>query len=159
MLQPGNAGASKDVLFGWLVGRAAADLGLAQALAASESAARGQIQTVGGWFTGRRSGAAELAGARLCGAARQNDELEQLKAAMQSIFERMGGLESLAQQFTQAPELLKHEVARLQAGLGGVKVSLKLSTHALKKLPAILSPEWSNWKIRNLRNLKVSIAP
>ena len=35
--QPGNAGASKDVLFGWLVGRAAADLGLAQALAASEA--------------------------------------------------------------------------------------------------------------------------
>jgi chromosome segregation ATPase len=52
------------------------------------------------------------------GAAHQSDELEQLKAAMQSIFERMGGLESLAQQFTQEPELLKHEVARLQAGLG-----------------------------------------
>jgi hypothetical protein len=39
-----NLGAGTDVLYGWLVGRAAADLGLAQALAASEAQRREQIK-------------------------------------------------------------------------------------------------------------------
>ncbi len=38
-----NLGAGTDVLYGWLVGRAAADLGLAQALAANETQRREQI--------------------------------------------------------------------------------------------------------------------
>lgn len=115
--QPGNAGASKDVLFGWLVGRAAADLGLAQALAASEAQHADKFKQLEASLLAQIQELQNSPNAPF-GAAHQNDELEQLKAAMQSIFERMGGLESLAQQFTQAPELLKHEVARLQAGLG-----------------------------------------
>jgi len=39
-----NLGAGTDVLYGWLVGRAAADLGLAQALAANETQRREQIK-------------------------------------------------------------------------------------------------------------------
>ncbi len=39
-----NLGGGTDVLYGWLVGRAAADLGLAQALAASEAQRREQIK-------------------------------------------------------------------------------------------------------------------
>ena len=115
--QPGNAGASKDVLFGWLVGRAAADLGLAQALAASEAQHADKFKQLEASLLAQIQELQNSPNAPF-GAAHQSDELEQLKAAMQSIFERMGGLESLAQQFTQAPELLKHEVARLQAGLG-----------------------------------------
>ena len=57
---------------------------------------------------------------------------------MQSIFERMGGLESLAQQFTQAPELLKHEVARLKPDWGNVKVSLKAQYSRSEKVASDL---------------------
>jgi hypothetical protein len=39
-----NLGAGTDVLYGWLVGRAAADLGLAQALAANEAQRREQLK-------------------------------------------------------------------------------------------------------------------
>ena len=39
-----GAANGKDVLYGWLVGRAAADLGLAQAIAASESQRAEQIK-------------------------------------------------------------------------------------------------------------------
>lgn len=115
--QPGNAGASKDVLFGWLVGRAAADLGLAQALAASEAQHADKFKQLEASLLAQIQELQHSPNPPF-GAAHQSDELEQLKAAMQSIFERMGGLESLAEQFTQAPELLKHEAARLQAGLG-----------------------------------------
>ena len=41
MIGPANG---KDVLYGWLVGRAAADLGLAQAIAASEAQRVEQIR-------------------------------------------------------------------------------------------------------------------
>jgi chromosome segregation ATPase len=115
--QPGNAGASKDVLFGWLVGRAAADLGLAQALAASEAQHADKFKQLEASLLAQIQELQHSPNPPF-GAAHQSDELEQLKAAVQSIFERMGGLESLAEQFTQAPALLKHEVARLQAGLG-----------------------------------------
>ena len=115
--QPGNAGASKDVLFGWLVGRAAADLGLAQALAASEAQHADKFKQLEASLLAQIQELQNSPNAPF-GAANQSDELEQLKAAMQNIFERLGGLESLAQQFTDAPELLKCEMARLQAGLG-----------------------------------------
>jgi len=42
--QGSNSGGGTDVLYGWLVGRAAADLGLAQALAASEAQRKEQIK-------------------------------------------------------------------------------------------------------------------
>jgi chromosome segregation ATPase len=115
--QPGNAGASKDVLFGWLVGRAAADLGLAQALAASEAQHADKFKQLEASLLAQIQELQHSPNAPF-GAANQSSELEQLKAAMQSIFERMGGLESLAQQFADAPDLLKHEMARLEAEWG-----------------------------------------
>jgi chromosome segregation ATPase len=115
--QPGNAGASKDVLFGWLVGRAAADLGLAQALAASEAQHADKFKQLEASLLAQIQELQNSPNAPF-GAANQSSELEQLKAAMQSIFERMGGLESLAQQFAYAPDLLKHEMARLEAEWG-----------------------------------------
>lgn len=115
--QPGNAGASKDVLFGWLVGRAAADLGLAQALAASEAQHADKFKQLEASLLAQIQELQNSPNAPF-GAANQSSELEQLKAAMQSIFERMGGLESLAQQFADAPDLLKHEMARLEAEWG-----------------------------------------
>lgn len=115
--QPGNAGASKDVLFGWLVGRAAADLGLAQALAASEAQHADKFKQLEASLLAQIQELQNSPNGPF-GAANQSGELEQLKAAMQSIFERMGGLESLTQQFADAPALLKHEMARLEAEWG-----------------------------------------
>ena len=115
--QPGNAGASKDVLFGWLVGRAAADLGLAQALAASEAQHADKFKQLEASLLAQIQELQNSPNGPF-GAANQSGELEQLKAAMQSIFERMGGLESMAQQFASAPDLLKHEMARLEAEWG-----------------------------------------
>jgi chromosome segregation ATPase len=126
--QPGNAGASKDVLFGWLVGRAAADLGLAQALAASEAQHADKFKQLEASLLAQIQELQNSSNAPF-GAANQSGELEQLKAAMQSIFERMGGLESLAQQFAYAPDLLKHEMARLE-GEWGTRQSLVESQYS-----------------------------
>src|SRR5438874_2811709 len=86
-----NLGASKDVLFGWLVGRAAADLGLAQALAASEAQHADKFKQLEASLLAQIQELQNSPNAPF-GAADQSDELEQLKATMQSIFERMGGL-------------------------------------------------------------------
>jgi chromosome segregation ATPase len=111
--QAGSVGTSKDMLFGWLVGRAAADLGLAQALAASEAQREEQFKRLEASLLAQIQ---ELQNQRLDGATLTGDvdELGRVKAEMQTICERMGGLEASARQFA-APELLKAEVAALQA--------------------------------------------
>jgi chromosome segregation ATPase len=146
--QAGNAGAGKDVLFGWLVGRAAADLGLAQALAASEAQRAEQFKQLEASLLAQLQ---ELQNSpnTPSGAADQSDELEQVKAAMQSIFERMGGLESLTEQFTKAPELLKHEVARLQGELTERKSFAETQYSRLEKVTSNLDA-----RVEQLENQK-----
>jgi chromosome segregation ATPase len=111
-----NTGAGKDVLFGWLVGRAAADLGLAQALAASEAqrteqlkqlevSLLAQIQEVQNQQTGSAS------------YDDPNPQLRELKTQLQSFSERLSGLEAAALQATQTSELAKTEMASLQSRL------------------------------------------
>lgn len=111
------AGGSKDVLFGWLVGRAAADLGLAQALAASEAQRTEQFKAL---EAGLLAQIQELRNApsALAGNSDQTDEFELLKSEMQSLLKRMGGFETAAEHFVQTPEILRDEMARLQAQLG-----------------------------------------
>jgi chromosome segregation ATPase len=111
-----SAGAGKDVLFGWLVGRAAADLGLAQALAASEAqrteqlkrlevSLLAQIQEV----QNQQTGSANYDD--------PNSQLPELKAQLQSFSERLSGLEAAALQATQTSELANTEIATLQSQL------------------------------------------
>jgi DNA repair exonuclease SbcCD ATPase subunit len=111
-----NTGAGKDVLFGWLVGRAAADLGLAQALAASEAqrteqlkrlevSLLAQIQEVQNQPTGTAN------------YGDPNPQLQELKAELQSFSERLSGLEAAVLQATETSELAKTEMATLQSRL------------------------------------------
>ncbi len=112
--QGGNLGAGKDVLFGWLVGRAAADFGLAQALAANEAQRAEQFRRLEESLLAQIHDLQNQPHAAASSTA-QIGELHQLKTEMQSIFERMGGLESLAEQFTRMPDLLKSELAALES--------------------------------------------
>jgi chromosome segregation ATPase len=112
--QGGNLGAGKDVLFGWLIGRAAADFGLAQALAANEAQRAEQFRRLEDSLLAQIQELQNQPYAAASSTA-QIGELHQLKTEMQSIFERMGGLESLAEQFTYVPDLLKSEVAALES--------------------------------------------
>ena len=113
-VEAGEAG--KDVLFGWLVGRAAADFGLAQALAANEAQRAEQFRRL---EEALRAQVNELREQPRTAAisTTQIEELNQLKTEMQSIFERMGGLESVATQLSRVPDLLRSEVAAWQSHL------------------------------------------
>lgn len=115
--QSSNPGGGKDVLFGWLVGRAAADLGLAQALAASEAQRAEQFKRLEDSLLAQIRELQNHSNLAI-GLTDPTVELHELKAEMQSIFARMGGLESVAQQFSQTPDLLKTEVAALRSQLG-----------------------------------------
>jgi chromosome segregation ATPase len=111
-----NVGAGKDVLFGWLVGRAAADLGLAQALAASEAQRTEQLKRL------EVSLLAQIQEVQnqQTGSANYDDpnpHLGELKAHLQSFSERLSGLEAAALQATQTSELAKTEMATLQSRL------------------------------------------
>src|SRR5438034_6718395 len=108
-----NPGAGKDVLFGWLVGRAAADLGLAQALAASEAQRAEQFKRLEDSLLAQIR---ELQNRNISGSdsAVQAIELGDVKAEIRGIFERMGGLEAATQQFADMPEVFRTEVAALQ---------------------------------------------
>jgi chromosome segregation ATPase len=112
--QGSDPGAGKDVLFGWLVGRAAADFGLAQALAVNEAQRAEQFRRLEDSLLAQIQ---ELQNQPLAAvnSTAQIEELHQLKTEMQSIFERMGGLESLAEQFIRVPDLFKGEVAALES--------------------------------------------
>jgi chromosome segregation ATPase len=111
-----NVGAGKDVLFGWLVGRAAADLGLAQALAASEAQRAEQLKRL------EVSLLAQIQEVQnqQTDSANYNDpnpQLRELKAQLQSFSERLSGLEAAALQATQTSELTKTDLATLQSRL------------------------------------------
>jgi chromosome segregation ATPase len=111
-----NVGAGKDVLFGWLVGRAAADLGLAQALAASEAQRAEQLKRL------EVSLLAQIQEVQnqQTDSANYNDpnpQMRELKAQLQSFSERLSGLEAAALQATQTSELTKTDLATLQSRL------------------------------------------
>jgi chromosome segregation ATPase len=115
--QGGSVGAGKDVLFGWLVGRAAADFGLAQALATNEAQRAEQFRRLEESLLAQLKELREQPSTAAVASA-QIEEFHQLKTEMQSLFERMGGLESLTTQCTQVPNLLKTELATWQAQFG-----------------------------------------
>jgi hypothetical protein len=82
-----GAANGKDVLYGWLVGRAAADLGLAQAIAASEAQRAEQIKRLEEALLGQmrelQNSKATVSGSFVDGAEvdRLKDQFQQLAAA------------------------------------------------------------------------------
>ena len=92
---PGAAN-GKDVLYGWLVGRAAADLGLAQAIAASEAQRAEQIRRLEEALLGQMR---ELQNSQTApGSPTDSAEVERLKDQVQQFSDRQNFLE--AQQLT-----------------------------------------------------------
>jgi len=109
---PGAAN-GKDVLYGWLVGRAAADLGLAQAIAASEAQRAEQIKRLEEALLGQMR---ELQNSQTAsGSPMDSGEVERLKNQVQQFSERQNFLE--AQQLTsgQLEAQLAAKIRQLEA--------------------------------------------
>ena len=151
--QASAAAGSKDVLFGWLVGRAAADLGLAQALAASEAQRTEQFKAL---ETGLLAQIQELrdAPSALAGNSGQADEFARLKAEMQSLLERMGGFEAAAEHFIRTPEILRDEMARLQAQLGERQGATEVHNSQLATTADALRARIDQWENRQAAKLE-----
>jgi len=109
-----GAADGKDVLYGWLVGRAAADLGLAQAIAASEAQRAEQIKRLEAALLGQmrelQNSQATVSGPFVDGA-----EVGRLKDRVEQFGERQNFLE--AQQLTmgQIEAQLSAKITELQA--------------------------------------------
>jgi len=107
---------NKDVLFGWLAGRAGVDFELAQALAASQSDIIKQIQQLEETLTAQIH---ELHQNKLAGQLLESrdGELTNLRSEMQAFAERIGRLEYAARPVGQPDESLREEIAALQMRL------------------------------------------
>lgn len=107
-------GSGKDLLFGWLVGRAAADLGLAQALAASEAQRIEQFKRLEESLLAQIR---DLQNQPNIGADVDMFAAELLtaKSEFDNVSERLGRLEMMTQQAVQSRDQLKSEAALLQA--------------------------------------------
>jgi DNA repair exonuclease SbcCD ATPase subunit len=107
-----NVGGGKDVLFGWLVGRAAADLGLAEAIAASEAQRAEQIKRLEETLLAQvRELQRQQSGASL--STLPVPEIGDLHGQIQSLTHRLGAVEESFQQAGQAGGLLEAEIAAL----------------------------------------------
>jgi chromosome segregation ATPase len=108
-----GAANGKDVLYGWLVGRAAADLGLAQAIAANEAQRAEQIKRLEEALLGQMH---ELQNSQAAafGSAADGAEVNWLKHQVQQFGERQNLLE--AQQLTigQLEGQLSAKIAELE---------------------------------------------
>lgn len=122
---PGAAN-GKDVLYGWLVGRAAADLGLAQAIAASEAQRAEQIKRLEEALLGQMRELQKSQSA--AGSSTDSFEVDRLKDQLQQFSERQNFLE--AQQLTSG---------QLEAQLAA-KIR-ELETHIDQPPPAIAGQE------------------
>jgi len=112
--QTSGASNGKDVLYGWLVGRAAADLGLAQAIATSEAQRAEQIKRLEESLLGQMR-ELQNSQATACGSFVDGADIDRLKDRVQQFGERQNYLE--AQQLTigQIETQLSAKISELQA--------------------------------------------
>jgi chromosome segregation ATPase len=110
--QEQNVGGGKDVLFGWLVRRAAADLGLAEAIAASEAQRAEQIKRLEETLLAQvqelqrqQSGASS--------STLPVPEISDLHGQIQSLTHRLGAVEESSQRAGHAGGFLEAEIAAL----------------------------------------------
>jgi hypothetical protein len=111
-----GAANGKDVLYGWLVGRAAADLGLAQAIAASEAQRAEQIKRLEDALLGQMR-ELQKSQATVSGSSVDGAEIDRLKDQVRQTGERQNFLE--AQQITigQIEAQLATKINELQANI------------------------------------------
>ena len=127
-----SMGGGKDLLYGWLVGRAAADLGLAQALATSEAQRSEQIKRLEESLLGQIRALQNNAVGATAGGA----EFDALKVELQRVSESQQQLAVEHSQIEQLEAAIRgklqqfesHIQAQSQSGgeLGEVKFELKL---------------------------------
>ena len=109
-----GAANGKDVLYGWLVGRAAADLGLAQAIAASEAQRVEQIKRLEAALLGQMR-ELQNSQATVAGAAVNTVEVDRLKNQFQQFDERQNFLEAQQLTISQIEAQLSAKIVDLQA--------------------------------------------
>lgn len=114
--QSTDLGAAKDILLGWLVGRALADLGFAQTLMESD-AQRGEL--LKRLEESLRAQAHEVQGQASAGGQFVPADLE---AIVDGLAERLSRIETAAQQASQARDQLQTHIARLQSDLARQQV-------------------------------------
>jgi DNA repair exonuclease SbcCD ATPase subunit len=139
--QTPNLGAGKDLLFGWLVGRAAADLGLAQALAASEAQRVEQIKRLEDSLLAQireLQSQASLGGS----ADKEFAELGDLKATVDRVAERLSRVEGLAQETVQARDQFQTHAANLQSDLARQRALHEAQSLRLQELGETLSAKF-----------------
>lgn len=147
--QDQTLGSSKDVLFGWLVRRAAADLGLAEAIAASEAQRTEQIKRLEDTLLAKvqefQSQPSDVVGPALAVA-----EVQELQTQIQMLMARLGTIESTAQQAGRVSESLRVELAalgrhvgdqqyRLEARYSGIENTAETVVAKVRKLEEQLS--------------------
>lgn len=139
--QTPNLGAGKDLLFGWLVGRAAADLGLAQALAASEAQRVEQIKRLEDSLLAQireLQSQASLGGS----ADKEFAELGDLKATVDRVAARLSRVEGLAQETAQARDQFQTHAANLQSDLASQRALHEAQSLRLQELGETLSAKF-----------------
>ena len=135
--QEQSLGGGKDVLFGWLVGRAAADLGLAEALAASEAQRAEQIKRLEETLLAQlQELQRQQSGASL---ALPAAEIADLHEQIHSLTHRLGGLEESAQQAGRTGGFLKTEITSLSSQITDQRARLDDRYLGLEQLTAALS--------------------
>ena len=115
--QEATLGSSKDVLFGWLVRRAAADLGLAEAIAASEAQRTEQIKRLEDSLLAKVQEVQSQPSGGM-GITLPVAEVQDLKTHIQRLSARMGALEVVSQQADQTGESLKAKLEALGRDIG-----------------------------------------
>jgi chromosome segregation ATPase len=115
--QDATLGSSKDVLFGWLVRRAAADLGLAEAIAASEAQRTEQIKRLEDSLLAKVQELQSQPSGGM-GITLPVAEVQDLKTQIQRLSARMGALEVVSQQADQTGESLTAKLEALGRDIG-----------------------------------------
>src|SRR5262245_10842913 len=129
------------MLFGWLVGRAAADLGLAQALATSEAQRVEQFKRLEDSLLAQIHELQNHASASP-GIDIPSSETVRLKAEFDSVAERLARLETIAQQAMQARDEFTSEAALRQAEMGRQEHLLEAQRTRFQEVAEALSDKF-----------------
>lgn len=156
----GGVGGGKYLLYGWLVGRAAADLGLAQALAFSEAQRGEQIKRLEESLLGRIR---ELQNPDLSGDVKASAEVDALKVELQRVCDSQRQLAADRVHVEQLEILIRGKLRefedysqqQLQDGagseLGDIKLELKLLVDRIARAEYALQQVQAHAECENQR--------
>jgi len=133
-----QTGKGKDVLVGWLVGKAGVDFGVAQALAASDAQAAEQLKRLEETLVARIS---ELQKEQKIGGEIPESHVRQLcvlQAELQGFAKRMSLVEAAGQQTERFGNHLRGEIAALKAELVEQQGRLQPADSAIRRVEEAL---------------------